>query len=297
MHVPKTPDAARALERRFAGRYEALLPREERVPPVPVDVLEGTRVLVTGADGFLGTRIAQRLDELRADAYLTDVDDLDIGDADLVDRTIRQLRPQFVIHLAAMKHAPLGEIHPLETTHVNVLGTHNVVEAAKAAGVAAGDLVFGSTCKAAAPETVYGATKLLGERIALRAGYSAVRFGNVLGSTGSVLELWLAQAENGGPLAVTPCRRYWLTPREAVALTLSVFALPAGLYHLDAGDPEPVEALARRFDATTGIEPIPPRLGDRLVERFVAAGERAEATAIPHVVRVLETWETDTPAA
>ena len=296
MQVPRTTDAAEALQRRFADRYEALLPRDERIPEVPAELLEDTRVLVTGADGFLGTRIAQRLDELRADAYLTDVDDLDIGDPEVVDRTMRQLRPQFVIHLAAMKHAPLGEIHPLETTQVNVLGTHNVVEAAKASAVEPGRLVFGSTCKAAAPETVYGATKLLGERIALRAGYSAVRFGNVLGSTGSVLELWLAQAENGDPLAVTPCRRYWVTPREAVALTLAVFALPAGLYHLDAGEPEPVEALARRFDPTAGLDPIPPRLGDRLVERFAADGEREEPTEVAHVLRILETWEPDASA-
>lgn len=297
MQVPKTTDAAQALQRRFADRYEALLPREERVPDVPVELLEGARVLVTGADGFLGTRIAKELDDLHADPFLTDVDDLNIADGEVVDKTMRQLRPQFVIHLAAMKHAPLGEIHPLETTQVNVLGTHNVVEAAKAAGVEAGRLVFGSTCKAAAPETVYGATKLLGERIALRAGYSAVRFGNVLGSTGSVLELWLAQAENGDPLAVTPCRRYWLTPREAVALTLSVYALPAGLYHLDVGDPEPVEALARRFDPTAGIASIPPRLGDRLVERFAADGERTETTHIAHVLRILETWEAGGPAS
>ncbi len=291
MRVPQTPDAARALERRFGERYAPLLPREERVPEPPTAILEGHRVLVTGADGFLGRRIAQRLDALGAHSYLTDLHDLDVGDAELVDKTMRQLRPDFVVHLAAMKHAPVGEMHPLETTQVNVLGTHNVVEAAKAAGIGDGRLVFGSTCMAAAPETVYGATKLLGERLALRAGYSAVRFGNVLGSTGSVLELWVAQAENGDSLTVTPCRRYWLTPREAVALTLAVFALPRGLYHLDAGDPEPVEALARRFDPTAELEEIPPRLGDRLVERFVADGERVEPTDVPHVLRILETWE------
>jgi FlaA1/EpsC-like NDP-sugar epimerase len=291
MRIPQTTDTARSLAKRFGEDFATLLTREERIPELPVHLLAGRRVLVTGADGFLGRRIAERLDEVGADAYLTDLEDLDITRADVVDRTMRQLRPPLVVHLAAMKHAPVGEMHPVETTQVNVLGTYNVVEAAKAAGVKAGGLVFGSTCKAAAPETVYGATKLLGERIALRAGYSAVRFGNVLGSTGSVLELWLAQAQNGDPLAVTPCRRYWLTPREAVALLLSAFGLGSGLYYLDADEPEPVEALARRFDPTAEVASIPPRLGDRLVERFLADGEQAEPTEVPGVLRIIETWE------
>lgn len=291
MQVPTTTDAARSLAKRFGDRYATLLPREERVPEPPFEVLAGKRVLVTGADGFLGSRIAQRLDTLGADAYLTDLDDLDVTNAELVDQTMRQLRPELVVHLAAMKHAPLGEMHPLETTQVNVIGTHNVVDAAKVAGVTAGNLVFGSTCKAAAPETVYGATKLLGERIALRAGYSAVRFGNVLGSTGSVLELWLAQAENGDPLAVTACQRYWLTPAEGVGLMLAAFGLGPGVYHLDAGEPEAVVELARRFDPTSELSMIHPRLGDRLIERFLADGEEAVPTPVPWIMRITEAWE------
>ena len=291
MRIPHTIDAAKALEQRFRGGYAPLLPREERVAEPPRALLEGRRVLVTGADGYLGRRIAQRLDDLQAQTYLTDLDDLDVSDREATDRTIRQLRPDYIVHLAAMKHAPLGEIHPLETTQVNVLGTYNVVEAAKTVGVEQGRLVFGSTCKAAAPETVYGATKLLGERIALAAGYSAIRYANVLGSTGSVLEIWTAQAESGNPLSVAPCERYWLTPAEAVGLTLAALGLGPGLFHLDVGEPEPVERLARRFDPTAQVEPIPPRRGDRLVERFLADGERTERTRVPYVLRILETWE------
>jgi FlaA1/EpsC-like NDP-sugar epimerase len=292
MQVPHAVDAAQALEKRFGDQYAPLLPREERIPEAPEGLFDGRRVLVTGADGFLGSRIARRLDELGAQAYLTDLHDLDVSDAELTDGMFRQLRPDFVIHLAAMKHAPVGEIHPVETTQVNVIGTHNVVEAAKAVGVAVGKLVFGSTCKAAAPETVYGATKLLGERIALGAGYSALRYANVLGSTGSVLEIWTAQAANGEDLSVTPCERYWLTPPEAVGLTLAAIGLGPGLYHLDAGDTEPVAELARRFDPTANLVSIPARRGDRLVERFLADGERTEATGVPHVLRIRETWET-----
>lgn len=291
MQIPEMVDAAQSLQRRFGSRIATLLPREERVPEIPVELLDGRRVLVTGAEGFLGRLIAQKLDDIGARSYLTDLGDLDVGDAELIDRTFRQLRPEFVIHLAAMKHAPLGEVHPIETTEVNVVGTHNVVGAAKTAGVAPGQLVFGSTCKAAAPETVYGATKLLGERIALRAGYSAIRYANVLGSSGSVLEIWTAQATNREPLSVTPCRRYWLSPDEAVGLTLAALGLGHGLYFLDAGEPEPVETLARRFDPAAELVPIPPRLGDRLVERFVADGEHIEETRVEHVFRILETWE------
>ena len=261
------------------------------MPVIPREAFDGKRVLVTGAEGFLGRRVGQRLDELGADTFLTDLDDLDITDGDLVDRTIRQLQPELIVHLAAMKHAPLGEIHPLETAQINVNGTSNVVEAAKVAGVAPGALVFVSTCKAAAPETVYGATKLLGERVALEAGFAAVRLGNVLGSSGSVLEIWQSQATRGDALAVTPCKRFWLTPDEAVGLILAPFVLGPGLYHFDAGEAEPVENLARRFDPTCAVVHVPPRRGDRLVERFLADGERAELTSLAPIRRILEAWE------
>jgi FlaA1/EpsC-like NDP-sugar epimerase len=292
LQVPHSTHIAEPLAQRVAGRYADLLPRAEHSIVLPPELVAGKRVLVTGADGFLGRRIAEHLDAAGAETYLTDLPDLDITNAELVDQTMRRLRPELVIHLAAMKHAPVGEVHPLETTQVNVLGTHNIVEAATVAGVARGKLVFVSTCKAAAPETVYGATKLLGERIALRAGYSAIRLGNVLGSSGSVLETWVAQRENGDPLAVSPCLRYWLTPDEAVRLNLSPFHLGPGLYYLDAGEPEPVEELARRFEPGVELQRIPPRLGDRLVERFVSDGEVSQPTKIPGVMRIREVWET-----
>jgi len=291
LQIPHSERAADMLAQQVAGRYADLLPRAEHKFDLPPDLVAGKRVLVTGADGFLGRRIAERLDNGGAETYLTDLEDLDITNAELVDQTMRRLRPDLVIHLAAMKHAPVGEVHPLETTEVNVVGTHNVIEAATVAGVLPGNLVFVSTCKAAAPETVYGATKLLGERITLRAGYSVVRLGNVLGSSGSVLEIWVAQRENGDPLAVSPCLRYWLTPDEAVGLNLSAFFLGPGLYYLDAGTPEPVENLARRFEPDVQLQQIPPRLGDRLVERFVSDGEVSVPTAISGVLRIREVWE------
>ena len=297
MDLPDTTDVADQLAERVAGDYASLLPRPEVATDVDGSRLAGKRLLVTGADGFLGQRLAQKLEELDVEAYMTDLHDLDITNGELVDRTLRQLRPDLVIHLAAMKHAPLGEVHPLETTEVNVIGTHNVVEAARVARVPPGAFVFVSTCKAAAPETVYGATKLLGERLVLRAGYAAVRLGNVLASSGSVLEIWLAQQLNGDPLTVTPCRRYWLTPGEATALVLAPFALGPGLYHLDAGVPEPVEELARRFAPDAELDRIPPRLGDRLVERFLADGEESEPTSVAGVMRITETWERESGGA
>jgi FlaA1/EpsC-like NDP-sugar epimerase len=284
-------DAAEVLAQRVAGHYADLLNRDEYELALPDDLVAGKRILITGADGFLGRRIAERLGAAGADAYLTDLKNLDITNGPLVDQTIRRLRPQLVIHLAAMKHAPVGEVHPLNTTAVNVMGTNNIVEACQVAGVQRGNLVFVSTCKAAAPETVYGATKLLGERIALRAGYSVVRLGNVLGSSGSVLETWVAQRDNGDPLAVTPCRRYWLTPDEAVGLCMAPFYLGPGVYYLDAGEPEPVENLARRFEPNAPLESMPPRLGDRLVERFLSDGEVSLPTTIPGIRRIQEVWE------
>jgi FlaA1/EpsC-like NDP-sugar epimerase len=190
-----------------------------------------------------------------------------------------------VFHAAALKHLPLLESNPAEGWKTNVVGTRNVLEAAEATGVA--HLVNISTDKAADPSSVLGFTKRLGERMtaesALRNGltYTSVRFGNVLGSRGSMLGTFQQQVAQGGPVTVThpDVTRYFMTVSEAVALTIQAGALgePGEVLVLDMGEPVRIADVARRLAEQaagrvqityTGLRP-----GEKLHEVLIGVDE------------------------
>src|SRR5205085_3096264 len=213
--------------------------------------------------------------------------------------------PQIVFHAAALKHVPMVEANPIEGVLTNVIGTRNVAEAARAHGV--GLVVMISTDKAVNPTSVMGATKRLAEGFCqaldvyeARRGspygqgtrYVTVRFGNVLGSTGSVVPLFARQLAAGGPLTVTDPEtdRFFMTVREAVELVLQASALsPASeaadtrgkIFVLDMGDPVKIVDLARqmirlaglRLDRDVGIEFIVLRPGEKLHEELFHPAE------------------------
>jgi FlaA1/EpsC-like NDP-sugar epimerase len=246
----------------------------------------GRRVLVTGAAGSIGSEICRQLVELGVgQLFAVDINEnglylleqrfrreapaasvtthlADIRDAARLDALLQHCRPQDIVHAAAHKHVPLMEAAPCEAIKNNVLGTRNLLLAAERLPVEC--LVFISTDKAVAPSSVMGATKRVGEimtrDVAQRSGIRgcAVRFGNVLGSDGSVVPLFKQQIEAGGPVTIThpDVRRYFMTIPEAVSLVLkAAYGRYGELCVLDMGEPIRILDLARQMIAMAGLVP------------------------------------------
>jgi FlaA1/EpsC-like NDP-sugar epimerase len=293
-------------------------------------LLRGKRVLITGGGGSIGSELCRQVwrcapaqlivlghgensifeivNELRvataaaktedASAILTG-EPLEAVIADIrfpgrIHAVMQHYRPQVVFHAAAHKHVPLMEQNPGEAITNNVLGTRNVLDAALAADVA--QFVMISTDKAVNPTSVMGASKrcaeLLVHRAAKRSGkpYVAVRFGNVLGSRGSVVLTFQKQIAAGGPVTVThpDMRRYFMTIPEAVQLVLQAAVLGHGgeVFVLDMGDPVRIVDLAQDLIELSGLEVgqdieivyTGMRPGEKLYEELFVDGERYERT-------------------
>ncbi len=305
----------------------ALLDRPARpIDEAPIrQAMAGRRILITGAGGTIGTelaRLACRFDPEhlvlveRSENALFEIDRQiarrspglprtallhDVVDAAATLRHFRRLRPQVVFHAAAHKHVPMMEDHPAAAVDNNVFGTRSVADAAAAAG--AERFVFVSTDKAVRPTSVMGATKRLAELyvsdLSRRSdtAFAIVRFGNVLGSTGSVLDVWTSELAEGGPLSVTDPRmtRYFMTISEAAALVMQSAALvdPAGrratVFVLDMGEPVRIIDLAQRFIAHHGLEGAVgivvtgARPGEKLHEELACESEPLQPTDHPAI--------------
>lgn len=265
-------------------------------PPVVLDrervrrLIAGKRVLVTGAGGSIGSEICRQVAALSC-AHLAMVDHSEFGlfvidqevadafptlsraarmgnvrDGDRIQAIMAEERPHIVFHAAALKHVPLMEAHPSDSVLTNVIGSSNVARAAVAAG--ASNFVFISTDKAVDPPNVMGATKRLAERAVCQLRrvdgprINVVRFGNVLGSAGSVVPTFLAQIARGGPVTLThpDIERYFMTIPEAVQLVLHATAKSdvddvEGVLVLDMGKPVRIIELARRLIELHGKTP------------------------------------------
>jgi O-antigen biosynthesis protein WbqV len=308
------------------GRPQAVLDRAAMSR-----LIGGRRVLVTGAGGSIGAELVRQISDFRpAEIGLLDhaehalyAADRETGEthpdlprrafiADIRDRerlagVFRAFRPELVFHAAALKHVPLVEENVIEGATTNVLGTVNVADLAIKGGVAA--MVMISTDKAVNPTSVMGATKRIAESYcqALDIGGEArgtrfvtVRFGNVLGSAGSVVPLFQRQLAQGGPLTVThpDMTRYFMTIREAVELVLQASALGAGggdvgrdgrIMVLDMGEPIRIMDLAEQMIRLAGLKPgrdvkieiIGPRPGEKLTEEVFHGAEAPAPTGSP----------------
>ena len=220
----------------------------------------------------------------------------DIRDQERLSSLFLEIEPEVVFHAAALKHLTFLERAPSEAWKTNVVGTHNVVKAAREANVPY--LVNISTDKAADPTSVLGMSKLMTERIVSahdpqNGSWVSVRFGNVLGSRGSVITTFRYQIAKGGPVTVThpDVSRYFMTIREAVHLVLQAAVLGSNgqTLILDMGDPVRIVDIARYIVQRSGREvPITfsgLRYGEKLDEVLVATGESLAATVHPLITK------------
>ncbi len=301
-------------------------------------VLQDRTVVVTGACGSVGSELCRQalaygprhlvlLDnnesglfdleiELRPRADTCNLTSI-VGDITQRERTARlldEIRPDVVIHAAAYKHVPLMERFPDEAARVNVIGTLNVLRASVACG--AERFVLVSTDKAVEPRSIMGMTKRLAEQLVLNANYlpeavarlavgeplplcTAVRFGNVLGSRGSVVPTFAKQIDMGGPVTVThpEMTRYFMDISEAAHLIIQAASLTDGndLFMLDMGQRIRIDDLARRMIRMRGLRPdvdIPItysgiRPGEKLHEELIYSGEQRQPTGHPSVHKVI----------
>ena len=296
--------------------------------PVEVDTgpvlsaVKGEAVMVTGAGGSIGSELCRQLAsfspkrlilfgmgesplfeidrELRQHYPELDIQPVvgDIKHADVIDRAFSLHKPDCVFHAAAYKHVPLMEDHPDEAVLNNIRGTRQLAEAAVRYGCKR--FVMISTDKAVRPTNVMGATKRMCERVvqSMKGGntvFAAVRFGNVLGSNGSVIPVFQKQIDAGGPLTVTDpeMTRFFMTIPEAVTLVLQcgVIAEPKDIFVLDMGSPVKIIDLARNMIRLSGlrenedisIKVTGLRPGEKMYEELVAYGETLQPTSVPKV--------------
>jgi FlaA1/EpsC-like NDP-sugar epimerase len=310
-------------------RLEDLLQRE----PIQTDLqelhplLEGKRVLVTGAGGSIGSELCRQIAryrpaqlalferyenslyalemELRESFPQIEIKAVvgDVTDAEGVKAVFRASAPQLIFHAAAHKHVPLMEHNQREAVRNNIFGTRVVTSAAREANVERFVLI--STDKAVNPSNVMGATKRVAEYMVQamnRTGstrFTVVRFGNVLGSNGSVVPLFAEQIRKGGPVTVThqDIKRYFMTIPESVQLILqtSVRGQGGDVFVLDMGEQVRIADLARNMIALSGLVPDQDikitytglRPGEKLYEELFERGERVEPTSHVKIKRVV----------
>jgi FlaA1/EpsC-like NDP-sugar epimerase len=294
--------------------------------------ITGRRVMITGAGGTIGSELARQI-ALLAPCHLTLLDNgehalyrvdlelttthsylsrrailADVRDEERVRHVFADETPDLVFHAAALKHVPLSEQNPHEAVLTNVIGSRNIARACRRHGV--GTMVLISTDKAVNPASVMGVSKRLAEMYCQALGgdgatdvtrFVAVRFGNVLGSTGSVVPLFQKQIAAGGPVTVTDrdTTRFFMTTREAVELVLQASAMDAGdhvpgtVFVLDMGNPVRIEDLARQMIRLVGLQPDKDiaiqytglRAGEKLHEELSHQAEGLVPTAQQGILR------------
>jgi FlaA1/EpsC-like NDP-sugar epimerase len=249
---------------------------------------DGLSILITGASGSIGKRLCERL--LGCDVVATDVVEC-VNKLDVTD--ILSIKPytnkkfDVVINLAGAKHAPKGEQDSFEALNINTIGTANLIKLFPSAKV-----ILTSTCKSCNPETVYGASKLIAERLTLNSGNSVARFYNVVQSSGNVFEIWEQQKTKE---VASNCKRFFVSLDEAVGLIIYTMLAPQGRYSVN---PMELREMRDIYTACYGKEPyklITPRRGDRLVELKHSTSEYVEIENEGSILKV-KSYHDDTRA-
>lgn len=323
--LPELVNGEVTVERLREVRVEDVLGRA----PVEIDMarvaryLNGRRVLVTGAGGSIGSELCRQLAVVgpsalvildHAENNLFEIDMelrerghspvpvvADCRDADSMDRIVALYRPEIVFHAAAYKHVPMMELNPLQAVANNALASATLADVAIRHHVERVCLI--STDKAVEPQTIMGASKALAERIVEMHGrdadtrFAAVRFGNVLGSSGSVLPIFRRQIAQGGPVTVThpDMTRYFMTIPEAVQLVIEATGIAEGgdVFVLDMGEPVRIMDLAHNMIRLSGMEPgrdiqvevTGVRPGEKLHEELFNLDEEVRPTRYGGILR------------
>lgn len=297
-----------------------------------LEMLAGRNILVTGGSGTIGSRLVERLLDLDAAAIRVFGRDEtkqfyqrqrhvgrpqlrfligDIRDRDRLARAMEGI--DVVFHCAALKHVESGEYNPFEATQTNIVGTQNVIDACLTHGVRT--MILTSSDKAANPTNVMGATKLVAEKLVTAATnyrgrhqttFASVRFGNVLGSRGSALEVFASQIAAGGPVTMTDATmtRFVMSTDRAVELCLQasvvahggevfVFKMPvARLGDLVAASIEAFAPIYGRDPASIGVTTMAPRPGEKAYEELMTEDESTRAVDIGEMFAVLPAIQT-----
>lgn len=284
--------------------------------------LRGKKILVTGAGGSIGNEIVRQVSRFLPESIIAlDIDETelfdlqnnmlrelgkkidvclaDVRDNVVIDRLFRENRIDVVFHAAALKHVPLCEQFPVEAVKTNIMGTYNLVKASSNVE----RFIFISTDKAVNPVSIMGGTKRICEYIVNSnkdngsAVFVSVRFGNVIGSRGSVIPIFRKQIETGGPVTVTDpqMKRYFMTIPEAVLLVIEAggFAKGREVYILDMGQPVLIRDIAERMIRMYGYEPYQDiniiytgiRPGEKLFEELLLAEEGAQNTRFDRIFK------------
>ena len=260
------------------------------------------RILITGGAGSIGSELVRQLapknkifildqnetatfdlrEELKHKGYWVHSRTGDIRDKDVVSDVFEDFKPQVVYHCAALKHVTPNEEYPIEAIQTNIIGTYNVLNEAKR-WECLEKFVFISTDKAINAHSLMGATKRVGEIMVTNQGkgFVAVRFGNVLGSRGSLIPIWQAQHDKGLPITVTDknMERYFMTIPEACALVIRATKEEKGIVVLDMGKKVNIYDLALKVikEARGEVEVIGVRKGETLDEKLMTEEEEKRA--------------------
>ncbi len=240
-------------------------------------VLSKKKIFITGSEGSIGKKLIEVLTDFGIQVFATDVVGkskvMDVTNSKEVKEILNEFNPDIIVHLAGAKHAPIGEHETWETLNINVVGTKNIIDNMPKNC----KLILASTCKSANPEIVYGASKLIAERMVLNNNGSVARFFNVIETQGNVFEIWNTLPQEEEIEVAEACERHFISLDESVGLLLFVMKSSPGRYIINSGPLVKMGEVAERLYPDRPKKIISPRRGDRLSEKFLSTSESVEA--------------------
>lgn len=268
---------------------EAILGREQfRIfgNQRPRSYFEHKKILIAGANGSIGTHLRRVLTEMKVNFLATDIEGnleyLDVTEFQTCLSTISKYKPDFIVNLAGLKYATKSEHQALRTVQVNIHGVRNLIDASPSET----RVVLTSTCKSSNPETVYGATKLIAERMVIDSGGSVARLFNVVQTQGNVFEIWGKMPDHFPIRVAQECNRYFISVDEACDLILYSM-INTGRFIVNTRVPRNIRDIADQVFSDRPKISIKRRRGDRKDELFTSTSEREFSEGNGSVVRLI----------